>query len=64
MSTSLGFLAKKSKRNCLILQWVHMKNGHKTRHDSKGRLWRRTRLDLRTANTMMHIFILYQVQHP
>ncbi|EFB22343.1 hypothetical protein PANDA_021399, partial [Ailuropoda melanoleuca] len=38
------FLAKKQKQNCPIPQWIQMKNGHKIRHYSRRRHWRRTML--------------------
>uniref|UniRef100_A0A8D0C2H2 Large ribosomal subunit protein eL39 n=1 Tax=Salvator merianae TaxID=96440 RepID=A0A8D0C2H2_SALMN len=37
------FLAKKQKQNRPIPQWIHMKTGNKTRHNSKRRRWRRTK---------------------
>ncbi|XP_008702118.1 60S ribosomal protein L39-like [Ursus maritimus] len=41
------FLAKKQKQNCPIPQWIQLKNGHKIRHYSKRRHWRRTMLGKR-----------------
>nr|XP_056711699.1 putative 60S ribosomal protein L39-like 5 [Euleptes europaea] len=40
------FLAKKQKQNRSIPQWICMKTGNKIRYNSKGRHWRRTKLDL------------------